>query len=243
VLHVGALPADQPSAISKWVAEKAAMASLGFKVVYDKSFDITTSNFTQQVVDMKNAGVKILFLEQMPQNYAASVVKALNQQDFHPVLVLGGSTYSSQLIPNSGGAQAINGSYLDQNTSLYLGADITSIPAVGTFQTWIQKTSPGFSPDLYTLFGWLSAELFAQALKSAGPNPSRGSVLQALHGITSFSGGNLIGTSNPAKKIPTPCYLIAQIEHGTFNRLDDPSVSGPSHGFRCDHGYYYVKPA
>ena len=80
-----------------------------------------------------------------------------------------------------------------------------------------------------------------QALASAGANPSRGSVLQALQGITSFSGGNLVGTANPAKKIPTTCYIIARIEHGRFNRLDDPPASDPSHGYRCDQPFYYVK--
>jgi branched-chain amino acid transport system substrate-binding protein len=241
VKHAAALIADQPSAVSKWTAEKAGMASLGYKVVYDPTFDITTSDFNQYVITMKNDGVQILFLEQMPENYASAVIKALHQQNFHPVVVLGGSTYSQQLIPNSG--PSIDGSYLDQNTSLYLGDDAASIPAIGTFQTWIEKASPGFSADLYTLFGWLSAELFTQALRSAGANPSRGSVLRALQGITSFSGDNLVGTANPAKKIPSTCYIIARVQHGKFNRLDDPPVSGPTHGYRCDQPYYYYKPA
>jgi branched-chain amino acid transport system substrate-binding protein len=239
VLHAGALVADQPSAETKWAGELAAMNHLGYKVVYDPTFDISQTSFDQNVIAMKNDGVKILFLEQMPQNYAASVVKALNDQDFHPVLVLGGSTYSEELVPNAGGAAAIDGSYLEQNTSLYLGEDAGSLPAVNTFLTWVQKVSPGFKADLYTLFGWLSAELFSQALQSAGANPSRGSVLQALRGITSFSGGNLVGTANPAKKLPTSCYIIAQIENGQFKRLDDPPVSGPTHGYRCDQPYYY----
>ena len=241
IRHTAALVADQPAAVSKWTAEKAAMVGLGYNVVYDPSFNITTTDFNQYVITMKNDGVKILFLEQMPQNYAGSVVRALNQQDFHPVLVLGGSTYSQELIPNSGGAPAIDGSYLEQNTSLFLGEDAGSIPAVDTFQTWVQKASPGFKADLYTLFGWLSAELFAQALQAAGTDPSRGSVLQALRGITSFSGGNLVGTVNPAKKIPSTCYIITKIEHGTINRLDDPPVSGPTHGYRCDQPYFYAK--
>ena len=163
------------------------MQSIGYKVVYDPTFEITQTEFNQNVIAMKNAGVKILFLEQMPQNYAAAVVQALNQQDFHPVLVLGGSTYSEQLMPSAGGPSAINGSYMEQNTALYLGEDAAAIPAIAAFQTWVQKASPGFKADLYTLFGWLSAELFTQALKAAGPHPSRGSILQQLRKITSFS--------------------------------------------------------
>jgi branched-chain amino acid transport system substrate-binding protein len=241
VTHTGALIADEPSATSKWEAEKAAMGTRGYKVVFDPTFDISTTDFNQYVVQMKSDGVKILFLEQMPENYAAAVVKALNQQDFHPVVVFGGSTYSQELVPNSGGAAAIDGAYMEQNTALFLGEDSPAIPAVSTFLTWVQKASPGFHADLYTLYGWLSAELFAQALKKAGPDPSRGSVLQALRTITSFSGGYLTGPADPAGKIPTTCYIIARIVKGTFQRLDDPPVDGPSHGYRCDQPFYYVK--
>jgi ABC-type branched-subunit amino acid transport system substrate-binding protein len=240
ITHTAAMVAGEPSAIAKWNAEKQAMQSIGYKVVYSPTFEISQTDFNQNVIAMKNDGVKILFLEQMPYNYASAVVQALNQQDFHPVLVLGGSTYSEGLVPSSGGASAIDGAYMEQNTSLYLGEDKTTLPAVGVFQTWIQKASPGFKADLYTLYGWLSAELFTQALKDAGPHPSRGSILKALRTIHSFSGGNLVGTANPAAKVPTNCYIIATIVHGSYQRLDDPPVSGPTHGYRCDQPFYYA---
>jgi len=242
VKGAGALVADQPSAITKWDGEKAAMQSIGYKVVYDPQFDITTTDFTQYVVAMRQAGVKILFLEQMPANYAAAVVKALDQQDFHPQVVFGISTYSEQLVPDSGGASAIDGAYMEGITSLFLGEDASTLPAVNTFLTWVQKASPGFSPDLYTLFGWLSAELFTQGLKAAGDHPTRGSLLEQLKKITSFNGGNLIATSNPAGKVPASCYVISQIVKGKFQRLDDPPVSGPTKGYRCDAPYYYYPP-
>ena len=218
------------------------MQSIGYKVVYDPQFDITQTDFTQNVVAMRQAGVKILFLEQMPANYAAAVVKALDQQNFHPQLVFGVSTYSEQLVPDSGGASAIDGAYMEGLTSLFLGEDASTIPAVSTFLTWVQKVSPGFKPDLYTLFGWLSGQLFVQALRAAGPHPTRGSVLQQLHKITSFNGDNLIATANPAAKIPANCYVISQIVQGKFQRLDDPPVSGSTHGYRCDAPYYYYPP-
>ena len=202
ITHAAAMVAGEPSAIAKWDAEKAAMQSIGYKVVYSPTFEISQTDFNQNVIAMKGAGVKILFLEQMPQNYAAAVVQALNQQDFHPVLVLGGSTYSEALVQSAGGASAIDGSYMEQNTSLYLGEDKGSLPAITAFQTWIQKASPGFKADLYTLFGWLSAELFTQALKAAGPHPSRGSILQQLQKITSFSGVSWWARPTPRPRPP-----------------------------------------
>ena len=79
-----------------------------------------------------------------------------------------------------------------------------------------------------------------QALQAAGPDPTRGSVLQQLRQITSFSGGYLIGTANPAKKIPSNCYIIGQVEGGRVQRLDDPPINGPTHGYRCDEPFFYV---
>ncbi len=239
VLHTGALIANYGSAETIWSGEKAAMEHLGYDVVYDPTFPTSQTDFTQNVIAMKNAGVKILFIEQMPENYAAGVVKALNQQDFHPVLVVGASTYSQALVPDSGGAAAIDGTYLEQPTALYLGEDAKTVPAVATFLRWVQKASPGFKADYYTLAGWLSTEVFVQALQAAGVHPSRGSVLQALRKITSFSAGYLIGTGNPSAKTPTNCYVMAQIENGQFQRVDDSPMNGPTHGFRCDQPYFY----
>jgi hypothetical protein len=111
---------------------------------------------------------------------------------------------------------------------------------VNTFLTWVQKVSPGFKPDLFTLFGWLSGELFAQALNRAGANPSRGTELQALRGITSFDGEHLSAPVDPAAKTPPSCYIIAHVIDGKFQRLDDPPTDGPTHGYRCDQPFYYL---
>ena len=140
-----------------------------------------------------------------------------------------------------GGAKAVDGAYLEQAASLYLGGDAAQIPVITTFDNWVQKVSPGFTPDFFTLAGWLCAELFVQALRAAGTDPSRGSLLQALRHITAFSSGNLIPVSNPSGKVPITCYLLGQVSGGQFQRLDDPPVDGPTHGYRCD-GSYYTAP-
>ncbi len=95
---------------------------------------------------------------------------------------------------------------------------------------------------MFTLYGWLSGELFSQALKNAGSNPSRGSLLQALSKITSFSGSNITIPVNPAAKTLSNCYLVGHIVNGTYQRLDDPSVTSSTNGYRCN-GQYVTPPA
>ncbi len=238
IAHTATIIADLPSTELTWDNEKNAMQHLGYSVLYDPALSPTTTDFTAQVVAMKNAGVQILFLEQEPQNYASAIFRDLDQQNFHPVVVLGAASYSRQLIGNAGGPQAVDGAYLEQGASLYLGEDAAQIPAVTTFNTWVQKVSPGFTTDFFTLTGWLCGELFVDALRKAGADPSRGSLLQALRKITAFDSGNLLPVSNPAGKVPITCYLLGQITNGRFQRLDDPPVTGSTQGFRCDGTYY-----
>ncbi len=238
---VGDLIANQPSALASWRIEKGAMEHVGLHVVYDRQYAITQSDFNANVIAMRNAGVKMLFIDQMPENYAASVFRALELQNFHPIVVLGTSAYSEALTPNSGGAAAVEGSYMTLNSALFLGEDAAGLPAVSTFLSWVHKAAPGFTPDLFTLYGWTSAELFAQTLASAGPHPTRGSLLKALHGVTSFNADGIIVTSHPSSKSGSNCFLIARVENGRFQRLDDPPISGSTGGYICAGGVYFPK--
>ena len=240
--HAGAFLADSPSATQTWEGEKYVAEKAGFTFVSEQTYATTQTDFTQQVIAMKNAGVKIIFMDQMPANYASSVLKALAEQNYHPQVLLGAATYSNQLVSDSGGAANVNGAYLSQNLALYLGADQSAVPAVGTFLHWVQVASPGFSPDLFTAYGWLSANLFVQGLKNAGSDPSRGSLLQALSKVTSFNGDGFNAPSDPATKTPPNCYLIATVTNGQFVRSPvNPPTTGSTGGFRCD-GSYIVKP-
>jgi branched-chain amino acid transport system substrate-binding protein len=235
-----ALVGDLPSAEVDWVGEKYVMQKVGYKVIYDQTYGEAQTNFDQNVIAMKNAGVKIPFVDSMAEEYASGLLKSLTAQDFHPIVVLGAATYTNKLVPDSGGASAVNGDYLEQSTALYLGQDSSSVPAVASFLHWVNVASPGFTPDLFTLYGWLSAQIFVEALQKAGADPSRGSLLTQLGKITTFDGQHIIGPNDVATKAPGSCYIIGQVVNGNWQRLDDPSTSGATHGFRCD--YSYVTP-
>ena len=82
-----------------------------------------------------------------------------------------------------------------------MGQDAKVVPAVATFDKWAKKVDPQTQLDLYTLYAWINAELFVQAL-NAGANPTRAGLEAQLNKITSFNANGLISTQNPAKKIP-----------------------------------------
>ena len=237
VLHTATLASTFPSALASWKLEQPVLKQAGYKVVYFSEVPLTQTDFTQNVVDMRSDGVQLIYIDQLPENYAGALLKALAQQNFHPVLVIGTASYSEALVSAAGGAANVDGSNLEMPNALFLGEDASQIPAVSTFLTWVQKASPGFKADYYTLAGWANTQLFVQALKAAGPHPTQGSVQEQLRRITSFNASNLLATTNPADRKQATCYLIAKVVNGQFVRSDDPPVDGPTNGYRCDGGF------
>ena len=55
-----------------------------------------------------------------------------------------------------------------------MGQDAKVVPAVATFDKWAKKVDPQTQLDLYTLYGWINAELFVQALKARRGQPDPG---------------------------------------------------------------------
>jgi ABC-type branched-subunit amino acid transport system substrate-binding protein len=234
---VGTIISDQSDALSAWAGEKYALQKVGYRVIYEQGVPETQTDFTTNVIAMKNAGVKMLFLDQLPEIYTSSILKDLAQQSFHPQIILGAGSYSNSLVANSGGAANVDGAQVNQSSSFYLGQDSNVVPSVATFNKWVQTVAPGFKADIFTFYGWVSAQLFSEALANAGSDPSRGSLLRALSKITSFSGDNIEIPVDPAGKTVSNCYLLGQVANGDYQRLDDPPVNSSTHGYRCNYAY------
>lgn len=233
---LGTIVSDAQTAIAQWDGEKAGLEKAGFKVKYVDEVNPLQSDFTTDVINMRNDGVDALYMTALDWQVAADIMRDAYQQDWHPALIFsGGPVYADQFIKSAGGAAVVDGIWVGQVQALYLGQDEKAVPADKLFLHWVKKVNPSWTPDLYTLFGWASAELFAQALQAAGPDPTRGAVLAALHKINKFDADGLLATADPAGKVPSRCYLIARIENGQFKRVH------PAHtGFACNSSYYYA---
>jgi ABC-type branched-subunit amino acid transport system substrate-binding protein len=232
---LGTIISTTATAVAQWNGEEGALKHAGFTIAYAEKVGPLTGNFTTEVIKMRQDGVQVLYLTALDWQVAALITKDMVQQHWHPTVVLsGGPIYADQFIAAAGGASAVNGDYLGQAQALYLGQDQSNLPADKLFLKWVHTVAPSWTPDLFTLFGWSSAQLFVQALKAAGPNPTRGSVLAQLKKITSFNATGLLAPTNPAKKTPASCFLMGQIRNGKFVRVL-PAKSG----FTCTKGTFY----
>jgi branched-chain amino acid transport system substrate-binding protein len=234
VTAAASLIGDVQSAKDSWTGEEAAMDSQGYKFVYKRIYEPTETDFTADIVQMKAHNVQMLLLIAADVKGIARIESAAAQQGWHPqITALGASAYDPTLVPLAG-ASSVEGDYFFLPTAMYLGEDRGWNKEVDLFLTWLNKTHPNANPDLFTVYGWASARLFVDALKTAGPHVTRAGVLAALRNVHSFDANTLYPPGDPASKTPPHCYIIVQIHGGKFARVDDPATS-----YRCDGDYWY----
>jgi branched-chain amino acid transport system substrate-binding protein len=205
--------------------------SLGYKWVYDRDASFTETSFLPDMIKMKNAGVKLLFEPTQQGAYISTMAQENKQEGLDALLVSGGNAYEEGFDPGSAG----NGTLVTTVTAMYMGQDGKVIPAVDTFDKWAKKVDPQTQLDLYTLYGWINAQLFVQALKGAGADPTRASLEAQLDKITSFNASGLISDQDPAQKIPGQCWIVIQYDNGTWKRI----APDPKTGFVCNPGGFY----
>jgi ABC-type branched-subunit amino acid transport system substrate-binding protein len=199
---------------------------LGYKWLYSRDATFTETSFLPDMIKMKAAGVKMVFEPSQQGAYISNMAQEIKQEGLNAMLVSGANAYEQGFNPGSAG----NGTLFTGVTALYMGEDAKVVPAVKTFDKWAKKVDPQTQLDLYTLYGWINAQLFVQALKAAGANPARASLDAQLNKITSFNASGLISPQNPAKKIPGQCWLVAQYENGKWHRISPD----PKTGFVCN---------
>jgi ABC-type branched-subunit amino acid transport system substrate-binding protein len=229
---VGALVGNVSTVQDSWKAEEYVLDHEGFHVVDVEQYDIGQTQFDASVIRMKDDGVKIVLLDQADVNGIAAFLDAADLEQFHPdVFFNSGSAYDGSFIKTAGAAAS--DIVVNLHEALYLGQDANAVPAVQLFDHWVNVAHAGYTPDIYSVFGWASAALFVQALRNAGSDPTRASVLAALRQIHTFSAGGLIAPDDPATKSPPNCFLIARVVNGQWQR------ETPASGFTCSGTYVY----
>ena len=227
---VGSLVGDVQASRDSWNGAQKVMEANGFHFAYTRLYEPTETDFTADIVQMRSKGVKLVIEISADAKTAARLETAAQQQGWKPDAWIGGaSLYDSQFLPLAGAAA--EGTLIYNSTAMYLGEDSALVPEVALFQTWMKKTHPGAAVDLFTAYGWLSARMFVDGLKAAGPKVTRVALQQALQKVHSFEGNGMMAKTDPAGKGPASCFMMIQVKGGQYSRLE------PANGFECNGDY------
>lgn len=235
VKAVGTLWGDVPISRSSQLAEEAAGKSLGWKFLYSRGYQPTETDFTADVIRMRQLGVRIVFLAGSEPKTLARIAIAMRQQSFDVPIITMNVGYDHQLIALAG--NALEGMYTTMAWSMFAGEDASQVAEVRLMNQWLQKVKPGYAPDLYAALGWASARLLFKAMDQVGPHLTRAALNDALRHSGSFDDYQLLAPANPGSKTPPTCIIATVLRHGQYARVDSPPT-----GFRCDLGGYFRRP-
>src|SRR5262245_39112058 len=139
IKKVGSLYAS--TSPTTWANQKAAEESLGYKVVYERAVAPTETDWTADMVRMKNLGVQFWNLRNQNASFIAKMLSQAAQQNFKPQVIMTNSEYDASFFKLIADPTAANGVITDQPFAMFLGEDAKSVPEVKLFQTWMKKTN------------------------------------------------------------------------------------------------------
>ncbi|MBV9484920.1 MAG: ABC transporter substrate-binding protein [Frankiaceae bacterium] len=233
VQRAGTITENIPSVLAKQKVFVHTAESQGWKFVYQNAASPTSSNFTsnfQQACGRDH--IQVFFTETVNAQYAATMLA--NERSVAAckgVINVMGIAYDSALLGFYQGNPDDLIVYGWTPNALFFNADeAKNIPEVALFQQWFRRTNPGQPLNLYAMYVWSAGRLMQQAIENAGPTLTRKTALASLDRVKNFDENGLLIPSTPSSKTTGGhCYLLFELRHSTFSRVDDPAT-----GFRCD---------
>jgi branched-chain amino acid transport system substrate-binding protein len=188
-------------------------------VVAEQAYQPTDTSIDSQMSTLHASGANVLVLNVTPQ-YAILAYLAAHKFGWHPKIYLSSVCISPNVmdIVRASVGQEANGSlsiaFVKDPTDKVWAKD----PAVLLYKSILKKYAPGAKPeDVYNFYGMGVAYTMVDALKHAGKNPTRASLLAAaqhLNEVNPFMRpGVKIATS------PTDYYPISKAQLVRYDRV------------------------
>ena len=233
ISHVGYLTGNIPTTIVSKNQTQDAASQLGWKTVYDDQYNaVGEATWVPFAQSMKDKGVKGLYYVGEPVNLG-KLVSALDQIGYKLDWIAGaGNEYDQSLVDSAGSALDTNNVYTATSVTPFLAAD--KVPAVAQYQELFAKYLPKGKKDaalgLNSFNAWL---LWAKSAQSCGANLTRKCILDAGLATTSWDGGGLAATADPATHTePAPCISLQKATSAGFSLIDWESQDGGV--YNCD---------
>lgn len=186
------------------------MTKAGSKVVAEEKFLSSDSNFLALATKLTNMDVDAIFLA-APAEVGGNMILQFRQAGLDPdVRILGPSTLGSLGFMKTGG-KAVEGAYIL--------ADYSPLSPSPMNQAFVRAYQAKYKtmPDNWAGMGYALAQVAIQAVRNAGPNPTREKIRDALSKLNNVP--MVLGTgtwSIDANRSPTYGGVMLQVKNGTF---------------------------
>lgn len=194
---------------------EAGLKSLGMQLVEKTSFKRGATDFSSQVAKLKAADCELVVMGTIIRETVGSMAEA-RKTGFNPTF-LGCNALYSHLIHVLGG-KAVEGLYGVQTASHpYPDEESKAV------REWAAKYKAKFGedPTVFSVYGYVTMDLFAKAADAAGPNLTTDSFINAME--TTVFTEDMFGT--PAVRITKTNRLglnevrLAQIQNGKWKAI------------------------
>ncbi|OYT91534.1 MAG: ABC transporter substrate-binding protein [Burkholderiales bacterium PBB3] len=184
------------------------------------SFKRGATDFSTQVVKMQASGCEMVVLGTIIRE-TVGVMGAARKLGYTPIF-LGSSAAYSELIPKLGGKIA-EGLYATMTGQIPYADDPS--PQV---RRWASKYSTKFNedPSSISVFGYTTINVFAQAMREAGPRPNTSKFIRAMETVKYPSDmfGNPALRFTPTKRLGSNESRLSQIQDGRWKVVIDYDV-------------------
>jgi len=214
------LTGDLQSAKSANQVTASSVVKLGIKA--DDTITISAvapqSAYTPAAQTMKNsnsnfAEVELAYSQTVDLRKEASLQGVVNPNIVWSCTV---QCYNPQFLTQGG--TSVEGEYV----SLGFLPDIEGKynKAVAGFDKYIDPTKrDGFAADAFASGLLLRDAINAAVAKTGNNGLTRKAVFAALNNIHAFTADGMLGTTDIAGRVPSPCYMLTQVKNGKFVRV------------------------
>lgn len=189
----------------------------GMEIVFDSAFSLTEPDFTSFVVKMQQAGVECIHFPGV-NDHIIRLLKAMEQQ---------GMDDARLIAPLPGYDPTIGpavGNFVDDHFIAIINHRPLQTADGGTVQRYQQALAtyfPNFTGNTWSIDGWSSGEMFAEAVRRIGDEPvTRESVMAAMRTFNGWEGTftpPLTFAASGPSAFPAGCnYVVNGLADGTY---------------------------
>jgi ABC-type branched-subunit amino acid transport system substrate-binding protein len=197
-----------------------AWESIGYKFIYTAEVQVLQANYTSFVQEMRNRGVQYVSMVSDFQSLVR-LQKSMRQQGYVPKVRHWDSVaYDADYLNEP---QPVEGSNVFINTAMFEESN----PETKLYTEWLQRASPGATPDYFGLYAWSGYRLFQKLATEIGPQLTREKLLGALKATSEWGANGLHAPHKIGSKLASTCNLTLKVTGGKFVR------ESPGSGFDC----------